>query len=97
MNKLSAFALALLSTTAIYAEGFVETINTGSDKAAKFTLLSDDPLVGGVVDTTLVTSGIALWGFTQWKWGRRSFIFTVKGGLKRRVKQEALTKQATFT
>ncbi len=86
MNKLSALTLAIVFTTSLYAEGFVETVNTGSSNASKFTTISDAPLLGGIVDTTLVTTGVALWGFTQWNWGTEKFHFHSEGWFEKESK-----------
>ncbi len=66
-------------TPLLFAEGFVETINHASKKSSDILLLTDDPSTGLIVDTTLVSAGIAAWGFTQWKWGTEPFHFHSEG------------------
>ena len=71
--------LILISQTSLSAESLVEKLNHGSDQASRYTLLIEDPLYGGILDTTLVSAGIAAWGFTQWKWGTKKFHFHSEG------------------
>ena len=96
MKKLSAFIFVLSLPLLSHAEGFVETINIGSDKAAKFTLISEDPLVGGVVDTALVSTGIAIWGFSQWNWGTEKFHFQSEGWFESESKTGGSDKTGHF-
>ena len=96
MKKVSVLTLAIVFATSLYADGFVETINTGSSKASKFTTISDSPLLGGMVDTTLVTTGVALWGFTQWNWGTEKFHFHSEGWFEQESKTGGSDKTGHF-
>ena len=96
MNRFSTFILPLLLTISLFAEDFIKTINTGSDKVAKATLFSEDPLMGGVIDTAMVTTGITLWGFTQWNWGSEPFHFHSEGWFEKESKTGGSDKTGHF-
>lgn len=73
MKTLFTITLLLFVDLTLFAEGFVASINTGTKKASEAILISKDPLAGAIIDTSLVSAGIAVWGFTQWNWGTESF------------------------
>jgi len=73
------FLFLLLFSYLLKAEGFVETTNHYSQKGSEFFLLVDEPTTGAIVDTAIVSAGIAAWGFTQWNWGTQKFHFHSEG------------------
>ena len=73
MKKTVIVMTLLLTLISLQANDFVNSINNGSKATNDFLLLSDDPKTGLLIDTALVSTGIAIWGFTQWNWGTESF------------------------
>jgi hypothetical protein len=65
-------SIFLVSYTA-YASDFTQKTNVFTKKMADYTLISDDPIAGGIIDHLAVDACIAAWGFSQWGWGEKSF------------------------
>ncbi len=96
MKTVFTITLLLFVNLTLFAEGFVESINTGTQKASEAILISKDPLAGAIIDTSLVSAGIAVWGFTQWNWGTESFHFHDEGWFEEESKTGGSDKTGHF-
>lgn len=59
--------------TQLFSENFVNRINNNTKMMNDALLFTDNPQKGLLLDTSLVITGIAVWGFTQWDWGTETF------------------------
>lgn len=58
-----------------YASEWVNDFNKVTTKINDYSLITDDPTKGLIVDHLAADTMIALWGFQNWHWGDRSFHF----------------------
>lgn len=65
----------LLLCTFSFAAEWVDNLNASTTKLNTYTLITEDPTTGMVMDNLAVSSMIALWGFQNWHWGTESFHF----------------------
>ena len=96
MKKTVLSYLLILFVTYADANDFVDSINTGSKTVNDALLLSEDPTTGFLVDTALVSAGIAAWGFSQWNWGTESFHFHDEGWFEEESKTGGSDKTGHF-
>jgi len=68
------FPLLLLCTFANAAE-WVDNLNESTEKLNNYTLITEDPTTGMIMDHVTADVAIALWGFQNWNWGTESFHF----------------------
>ena len=68
------FPLLFLFTFS-YAVEWVDDLNVNTAKLNNYTLITDDPTTGMIMDNLATDAMIALWGFQNWNWGTESFHF----------------------
>jgi len=68
------FAFLLLCSLANAAE-WVENFNESTAKLNHYTLITEDPTKGLIMDNLAADAAIALWGYQNWNWGTESFQF----------------------
>lgn len=54
---------------------WIDTLNQKTEDINRFTLITEDPKRGMIMDNMGVNTMIALWGFSNWNWGTESFHF----------------------
>ena len=75
-----------LFLTQLFSEDFVENFNYDTKMLNDVLLFTDNPQKGLLLDTSLVITGIAAWGFTQWNWGTESFHISSEGWFEKESK-----------
>jgi len=68
------FPLLFLFTFS-HAVEWVDDLNVNTAKLNNYTLITDDPTTGMIMDNLATDAMIALWGFQNWNWGTESFHF----------------------
>ena len=66
--------LLMLCTFSNAAE-WVDNLNESTTTLNNYTLITEEPNTGMIIDNLAVTSMITLWGFQNWNWGTESFHF----------------------
>ncbi|AKF24218.1 hypothetical protein YH65_01510 [Sulfurovum lithotrophicum] len=69
------FLLCFLYTFSYSAE-WVNNLNSTTAKMNQYTLMTEDPKKGMIIDNLAADIMIALWGFQNWNWGTESFHVT---------------------
>ncbi len=80
----------------IEANDFVNTVNNGSKTVNDALLISEEPTTGFIVDTALVSTAIAAWGYSQWEWGTEDFHFHSEGWFEQSSKTGGSDKTGHF-
>ena len=96
MKIIYTLILLLFTNSSLFAVDFVESINEKTQKASEALLISHDPVTGAIIDTALVSTGIAVWGFTQWNWGTEDFHFHDEGWFEKESKTGGSDKTGHF-
>ncbi len=73
MQKIIYYILFIL--TPLLHSHWSEDINTFTNDANDYTLISKDPTTGLIADQLIVDALITAWGFKYWSWGEESFHF----------------------
>ena len=86
MHKLLMVIILFFTYTLVFASDFTENINDTTNNINKALLITNNPTSGAIIDTALVSAGIAAWGFSQWNWGTKSFHFHDEGWFEKKSK-----------
>lgn len=62
---------------------FIESINETTQTLSDYTIISDDPETGMIIDHLAVDAMITAWGFKYWAWGERSEHFRAEDWFER--------------
>ena len=65
----------LFLCTFLNAAEWVDNLNESTEKLNNYTLITEDPTTGMIMDHVTADVVIALWGFQNWNWGTESFHF----------------------